>query len=413
MNITPGLVHLSSKTKMRNNDDDVKDKKDDNDFYVVLPSNSCPDVHPENAPSKFHVSWENPLEFVNGTWKVALVEANFAFKPISISPGLGIQYCNIVCRPVIYRGTLRVNPKTKRATLQYKSSVPGNSEVNDKIWINVFPETDTLIILCRERFRVNSSKGVWNLQDRHSELEGEGENSVNMLVLSDISKDRDPEKEIVENIDIVITKPTPIVEEIFFEEKVSYDTYDRMTADVAERFSKVFKAVTFSKTEYAFNFEVHDSIYEIVFVRGLNRYLGLTDVAYEFSLPVLEGCEGYAFENLRKRVEVNRQLKSDFLPELRDGIEHIYIYASICQPILVGGVRVPLLKSIWVNEKDVRFQKAYGEVRNVAIKNPMYIPVSGTSINSIEVNIRDDAGRYIPFIDGSVVSLTLHFKKHG
>jgi hypothetical protein len=39
------------------------------------------------------------------------------------------------------------------------------------------------------------------------------------------------------------------------------------------------------------------------------------------------------------------------------------------------------------------------------------LPISNTTINTIEINIRDDSGRVIPFDEGSVTSLTLHFKQ--
>ena len=103
------------------------------------------------------------------------------------------------------------------------------------------------------------------------------------------------------------------------------------------------------------------------------------------------------------------KIEANYVPVLNQGITHLYIYSSICKPMNVGGVKVPLLKSIWLDGE--RRNYSHGEIINVPITNPMYIPVSQTSINSIEVNIRNDYGKYIPFPDGSVTSLTLHFKK--
>ena len=84
----------------------------------------------------------------------------------------------------------------------------------------------------------------------------------------------------------------------------------------------------------------------------------------------------------------------------------MYIYSSIGQPIVVGETRVPLLKSVWLNPRS-----HYGFTQHIAVKNPMYVKVASASINSIEINIRSDSGRLIPFVDGSKTSLTLHFKK--
>ena len=98
-------------------------------------------------------------------------------------------------------------------------------------------------------------------------------------------------------------------------------------------------------------------------------------------------------------------------PMLYRGIDHLYIYTSLCEPINVGGVERPLLKNIWIDGDKRNY--SHGEIINVVIQNPIYIPVNATTINSIEINIRDDAGQFIPFPREAVTSLTLHFKKNG
>ena len=54
----------------------------------------------------------------------------------------------------------------------------------------------------------------------------------------------------------------------------------------------------------------------------------------------------------------------------------MYIYSSICQPIQVGSTRVPLSKSIWLDNKKNVGRANFGEVRNITTENPMYIPIS-------------------------------------
>jgi hypothetical protein len=41
----------------------------------------------------------------------------------------------------------------------------------------------------------------------------------------------------------------------------------------------------------------------------------------------------------------------------------------------------------------------------------MYLPVSTSSINSVEINVRTDSGHFVPFSDSAITSITLHFKK--
>ena len=55
--------------------------------------------------------------------------------------------------------------------------------------------------------------------------------------------------------------------------------------------------------------------------------------------------------------------------------------------------------------------KTLDEVVNVTVDRPMYLPISSSSINNIEVNIRDDFGRPVNFLFGSKVILTIHLRK--
>ena len=58
---------------------------------MVLPSNSNPDIHPNNNASNFTVSWENPI-CLNNNWKVALTEMTYIYSPFSLTSEHGIEY---------------------------------------------------------------------------------------------------------------------------------------------------------------------------------------------------------------------------------------------------------------------------------------------------------------------------------
>jgi len=175
------------------------------------------------------------------------------------------------------------------------------------------------------------------------------------------------------------------------QDTVSYwEKPEEMVEALAKDFENIFENLKWDGERVVMR--VKPNVNEVTFLNGLNIALGFQHIKYVYEV------EG-------KRVD---QL-ADFPPQLRRGISNMYIYASICSPIQVGGVRVPLLKSIWldVNKRNYKV----GEVHAIVIKNPMYIPIVSSSINSIEVNIRSDSGRLVPFIDGSVTSLTLQFKQ--
>ena len=161
---------------------------------------------------------------------------------------------------------------------------------------------------------------------------------------------------------------------------------------MAEGLTKVFKDVFSDVKIYHGKLVMHiqPKIVVIKLLNGLNIALGLRDRLYT--------------------IPKDRVLRAERPPFLRYGINNMYIYSSVCRPIRVGETRVPLLKSLWL-DNDVNKSRAFGEVRNIVVKNPMYIPLSSTSINTIEVNIRSDSGELVPFVVGSVTSLTLHFKR--
>ena len=95
------------------------------------------------------------------------------------------------------------------------------------------------------------------------------------------------------------------------------------------------------------------------------------------------------------------------IPKIKSRYNQVYIYASIIDPILVGGVHVPLLKSVWIDSK-----YRNGDIVNGIMKKPMYLPTSLNMISNVEVNIRSDSGELIPFPYGSKSSLTLHFRQN-
>ena len=84
----------------------------------------------------------------------------------------------------------------------------------------------------------------------------------------------------------------------------------------------------------------------------------------------------------------------------------MYVYTSMVDLIIVGDVRAPLLKSIWIEDKFTS-----SDVVSISMEHPMYLPVMCDRINNIEFNIRDDSGRFINFNKNTVSLLTVHLRK--
>ena len=81
----------------------------------------------------------------------------------------------------------------------------------------------------------------------------------------------------------------------------------------------------------------------------------------------------------------------------------MFVYCDILENQIVGNALVPLLRVVPID----------GKHDDVVVKSydfPHYVPVSKQEFNTIEINIKDDADRIIPFRYGKVV-VKLHFRR--
>ncbi len=89
-------------------------------------------------------------------------------------------------------------------------------------------------------------------------------------------------------------------------------------------------------------------------------------------------------------------------------ISALFIYCNIIDYQYIGNTFAPLLRTILVNENS----NNYGKYIDHIFSKPHYIPVSVNTIDTIEINIRDDTGEPIHFEAGKIL-VKLHFKpKH-
>ena len=86
-------------------------------------------------------------------------------------------------------------------------------------------------------------------------------------------------------------------------------------------------------------------------------------------------------------------------------INYFYIYSNIGDNIRIGDTEAPLLAVIPFNPKPCHF------VTEKAFKVPMYVPVVCKYISQIDIAIYDGAGALIPFHEGAVTSVRLHFRR--
>lgn len=97
-------------------------------------------------------------------------------------------------------------------------------------------------------------------------------------------------------------------------------------------------------------------------------------------------------------------LKANYPPDFRRSIYSIYVYCNLCNDIVVGGKRVPLLRNVAFNSTK------WGSTVSILFNSPLYIGINASVINTIDIELRDDMGELIPFTEGKTV-ITLHFRR--
>ena len=81
-----------------------------------------------------------------------------------------------------------------------------------------------------------------------------------------------------------------------------------------------------------------------------------------------------------------------------------YIYCDVLEDSLVGHSLVPLLRSIPIA------RGPFGTTITHSVENPIYVPVNTREFSTIEINLRDNAGRPLPFVYGHSSAL-VHFRR--
>ena len=335
-------------------------------FYAVLPSNSCPLTQPKNRAASYRVDQENHVQ-LDGKWEVALTEFSFNYCPPIFNPLVKITSQRIQ-RPREYLKLVLVN-----GVLNYG----GKSGILEVIF---HKDHRTMHLFCK--------KFPYTLKF-FTKLDAAKFGSDSMII--------DCNTEMYD-----FTKPVANesynAEVIFEYNEDLVVTVDHEYADYPN-FSEASAIVEYFKNEAYFDKIVVNGMGKITFSID-NSLSGLVfDPDVAISLGFFPTT---TFSNKPKGVT----FVADNPPKLVSRYNQYYIYASIIDPIIVGGNKVPLLRTLWVESKYI-----LGDVISEVLDNPMYLNTSSNTLNNIEVEIRDDAGNYIPFPYGSKSCITLHFKK--
>lgn len=90
--------------------------------------------------------------------------------------------------------------------------------------------------------------------------------------------------------------------------------------------------------------------------------------------------------------------------DINAGLDSFYVYSDILECIPVGHTEAPLLRIVDSGEEK------QGSLVRRHYQSPIYLPVQKKNFDSIEIDLRTDRGKPVPFQRGQVV-VTLHFRK--
>ncbi len=396
---------------------------DCDDFYMVLPSNSSPDIYPENHAADYIVDWGNEIDLhPEDNWKVAMTELSYVYNPITITKDYIIEWHRLKQSLKEYRVKMMLDPLSKD-----KFNVTEIKYVLGDDIQGAFPDdfidyfTKTLLshqnidentgyftikspLTNRLEFREDSDKELlgftnaitYGVKDQNDTWLIQGNKDLRLLI-----KEKPNEYlNRIFTIRIAVYKYKMLSNRFNFNKNLSFQTAKELVDYMRDNCRNIFGNIIID-TDNKIKVSFQHFVVSISFLKGLHYVLG-----FKNSTIYAGSVEDLSYPLVTNEYQ---SVKADFLPQLRRGIINMYIYASICKPINVGHTLVPLLKNVFINSTDDSNEN--GHARNYIVYNPMYLPVACSRFRNIEINIRNDAGQLIPFPDSAITIMTLHFKK--
>lgn len=89
--------------------------------------------------------------------------------------------------------------------------------------------------------------------------------------------------------------------------------------------------------------------------------------------------------------------------DLMSGFYALFVYCDLVENQIIGNVRAPLLRIVPTDG-------SFGDFVTVTFPTPHYVNILKKQFSTVEINIKDDKGDYVPFDFGKCI-LKLHFRK--
>ena len=385
---------------------------EEDDFYIVIPSNVQPNFHPNNTASSFRVTYEQSYDLSSGDWEVALIQMTYVNSMYNIIEETYDFWLN---RPLGVSGVFKMGDK------------PGEFKMSESTANEVQLYYDWNINRYGLR-KINPTKGVSYYMYKQAMIElglappPEG-TYFNYAVVA-LNSDQEnllgmyPPKPTILAEDLNIYRgpletSTPKYTTTHIRRKLRkgyYKTIDKIMQELngeetqpEQTIAEMMKGKPKSpKKNKKTNMDIYWN-----FDEKMDRVMvGLAPGSIVEMRNGLHEILGFKEKTLTGGVEGRVHMGSQ-APLLNRGIYNFYIYCNLCLPIRVGDILAPLLQTVAVEGG-----KKWGTTQNISYNRPIYVPIQQTVFNSIQLEIRDDTGERIHFGTGKT-SITLHFRRRG
>lgn len=401
----------------------MNNAKGEDDFYVVLPSNVPSSI--KNTPSKYLTTFDNPIYLV-GEWEVALVEINFknSIKTINNDEVIA-EEIETNTKPL--KNGVLVDPNNEMKVKDLPEGLIKRTDKTSIIKWHVIRNTKVMLTDKESTEFIigfeNNQYFIKNLTDYDMDItlhkylaramgyckaEDEHVYSDEKYTISFLQKHSTKYAPYAYSLNGWLPfQPIDPVKTLWSAEYTLkyYKKSIKRQVNVKPRQgtystgkdleTELNKTKEFSN-QYKFYYDVHLNRFEIetvnydrtknkhiLLLNGLNDVLGFSKTKYEQSETII---------------------KAEMDLNLLRGISSIFVYCDLCQDVRIGNTLAPLLRNVAFNTTK------YGEQVNITYNNLIYIPISKSFIDTIQVHLCDAIGETIPFVEG-LTTCVLHFKR--
>ena len=372
---------------------------ENSEFFMVIPSNTSLERHPNNTSSDFTVSLTDPIKLApKKEWKVALMDMCYSHERID---DCGITYkFYSEWRPVYDYQLTITYPEYKVVP---PSRTFGNTE-SGMITIECTIYKSILIFWSKTvPFELKTWHGPMEKLHFHPHWKQYYcQDSAFPTTLYFPIKGRPETKTL--NYSIIpyhyIEKESfyPITKQIMKLTRHEIVHYMNSTYDF------IFHQLDIK--DNIVKFGLAKRVYLIKFSGGLGEALGFGK-DYEFAATPSEKHYLSSSHNFERSINIFHG-SSETPSYISSSYHDLNILSNICKLVEVGNSRIPLLKSVSIDIHPA--SGSHGYVRNLVISRPSYMGVRNKTISKIHIDIRNRVGKKVTFQNGSSTVITLHFK---